>query len=89
MKFFNSIPNVCQAARLTNRFNAMGVTETFKMKGFMEESLVMASMGLKGTMGPKYFFFCLPDASGKRVPLLLSLLHELLGPAPLPSLSVS
>lgn len=77
MKFFNSILNVRQAARLTNRFHAMGDTETFKMKGFMEESLVMVSVGLKGTVRPKYFCFCLPDASGKRVPLPLSLLHIL------------
>lgn len=58
----------------------MGVNETFKMKAFMEESLVMVNVGLKGTLGPKDFCFCLPDASGKRVPLSHSLLHGLLGP---------
>lgn len=80
MKFLNSILNVHQAARLIYWFSAMGVNETFKMKAFMERSLVMVNVGLKGTLGPKDFCFCLPDASGKRIPLSHSLLHGLLGP---------
>lgn len=56
----------------------LGDTETFKMKGLMEGSLVECV--IKKTLVPKNLRFCFLDARDKRVPLSLFILKVILRP---------